>query len=188
LISKIQSDTLCLCERNNFSNQRTALQEKKTMGRATRLTMLMLMISLIALSGCASRKTGKKVDTLQAQVNAMTDELVRLDQSLQDTRAALQTQEGGGGVVSGAGAGVSSGEGAMVGGMYRTPSGFEIPSVNIQKALKKAGYYNGAIDGKVGPGTRDAIASFQKDNGLKADGVCGRGTWAKLKSYLEAIK
>lgn len=155
------------------------------MGKATRLTMLMLMVGLIALSGCASRKTGKKVDTIQAQVNAMTDELVRLDQSLQDTRAALQTQEGGG--VSGAGA-VSSGEGAMVGGMYRTPSGFEIPSVNIQRALKKAGYYNGAIDGKVGPGTRDAIAAFQKDNGLTTDGVCGRGTWAKLKSYLEAIK
>jgi len=146
--------------------------------------MLMLMVCLIALSGCASRKTGKKVDTIQAQVNAMTDELVRLDQSLQDTRAALQAQEGG---VSSSKA-VSSGEGAVVGGMYRTPSGFEIPSVNIQKALKKAGYYNGALDGKVGPGTRDAIAAFQKDNGLTADGVCGRGTWAKLKSYLEAIK
>ena len=156
------------------------------MGKATRLTMLVLMIGLIALSGCASRKTGKKVDTMQAQINAMTDELVRLDQSLQDTRAAVQTQEGKGGV-SESGA-VSSGEGAAVGGMYRTPSGFEIPSVNIQKALKKAGYYNGALDGKVGPGTRDAIAAFQKDNGLKADGVCGRGTWAKLKSYLEAIK
>jgi murein L,D-transpeptidase YcbB/YkuD len=149
--------------------------------------MLMLMVGLIALSGCASRKTGKKVDTMQAQINAMTDELVRLDQSLQDTRAALQTQEGKGGV-SESGAVSPSGEGAMVGGMYRTPSGFEIPSVNIQRALKKAGYYNGAIDGKVGPGTRDALAAFQKDNGLTADGVCGRGTWAKLKSYLEAIK
>jgi len=149
--------------------------------------MLVLMIGLIALSGCASRKTGKKVDTMQAQINAMTDELVRLDQSLQDTRAALQTQEGKGGVPE-SGAVSSSGAGAVVGGMYRTPSGFEIPSVNIQKALKKAGYYNGAVDGKVGPGTRDAIASFQKDNGLTADGVCGRGTWAKLKSYLEAIK
>jgi outer membrane murein-binding lipoprotein Lpp len=157
------------------------------MGKATRLTMLMLMVGLLALSGCASRKTGKKVDTLQAQVNAMTDELVRLDQSLQDTRAAVQTQEGSS-AFSGSGAMISSDEGAAVGGMYRTPSGFELPSVNIQKALKKAGYYNGAIDGKVGPGTRDAIASFQKDNGLTADGVCGRGTWAKLKSYLEAIK
>jgi outer membrane murein-binding lipoprotein Lpp len=147
--------------------------------------MLAVMIGLIAFSGCASRKTGKKVDTLQAQVNAMTDELVRLDQSLQDTRAAIQSSEAGGGMQA---ASFSGGEGAMVGGMYRTPSGFEIPSVNIQKALKKAGYYNGAIDGKVGPGTRDAIAAFQRDNGLTADGVCGRGTWAKLKSYLEAIK
>ena len=156
------------------------------MGKATRLTMLVLMVGLIAFSGCASRKTGKKVDTMQAQVNAMTDELVRLDQSLQDTRAALQAQEAGGG--GSQGASVSGGEGGSVGGMYRTPSGFEIPSVNIQKALKKAGYYNGAIDGKVGPGTRDAIAAFQKDNGLGADGVCGRQTWSKLKSYLEAIK
>jgi len=188
LISKIQSDTLCSYERNNFSNQRIDLQEKNTMGKATRLTMLALMIGVIALSGCASRKTGKKVDTMQAQVNAMTDELVRLDQSLQDTRAALQAQEGKGGVSESGSVSSSSGEGASVGGMYRTPSGFEIPSVNIQKALKKAGYYNGAVDGKVGPGTRDAIAAFQKDNGLKADGVCGRGTWAKLKSYLEAIK
>lgn len=156
------------------------------MGKATRLTMLVLMVGLIALSGCASRKTGKKVDTLQAQVNAMTDELVRLDQSLQDTRAALQAQEGKA-EVSETPATIT-GMGVAVGGMYRTPSGFELPSVNIQKALKKAGYYNGAIDGKVGPGTRDAIAAFQKDNGLDADGVCGRGTWAKLKSYLEAIK
>ena len=160
------------------------------MGKATRLTMLALMIGVIALSGCASRKTGKKVDTIQAQVNAMTDELVRLDQSLQDTRAAVQSSEGRGvsGVSDSSYVSSSSDEGAVVGGMYRTPSGFEIPSVNIQKALKKAGYYNGAIDGKVGPGTRDAIASFQKDNGLTADGVCGRQTWSKLKSYLEAIK
>ena len=158
------------------------------MGKATRLTMLVLMVGLIAFSGCASRKTGKKVDTIQAQVNAMTDELVRLDQSLQDTRAAIQSQEGKSGVFESGASVSSSGEGAAVGGMYRTPSGFEIPSVNIQKALKKAGYYNGAVDGKVGPGTRDAISSFQKDNGLTADGVCGRGTWAKLKSYLEAIK
>lgn len=156
------------------------------MGKATRLTMLALMIGLIALSGCASRKTGKKVDTMQAQMNAMTDELVRLDQSLQDTRAAIQSQDGKAGGTFESGAVME--EGATVGGMYRTPSGFEVPSVNIQKALKKAGYYDGPLDGKVGPGTRDAIRAFQKDNGLTADGVCGRGTWAKLKSYLEAIK
>ena len=159
------------------------------MGKATRFTMLALMIGLIAFSGCASRKTTKKVDTMQAQMNAMTDELVRLDQSLQDTRAAIQSSDSRGvSSFSDSSYTSSASEGAMVGGMYRTPSGFEVPSINIQKALKKAGYYNGPLDGKVGPGTRDAIAAFQKDNGLAADGVCGRGTWSKLKSYLEAIK
>ena len=159
------------------------------MGKATRFTMLAVMVGLIALSGCASKKTTKKIDTMQAQMNAMTDELVRLDQSLQDTRAAVQSSEGRGGAgVSESGSSSVSGEGAVSGGMYRTPSGFEVPSVNIQKALKKAGYYQGATDGKVGPGTRDAIRAFQKDNGMKPDGVCGRQTWAKLKSYLEAIK
>ena len=90
------------------------------MGKATRLTMLALMIGVIALSGCASRKTGKKVDTMQAQVNAMTDELVRLDQSLQDTRAAIQSQEGKSGVFE-SGAVSSSGEGALEGCIARRP-------------------------------------------------------------------
>ena len=158
------------------------------MGKATRFTMLAVMVGLIALSGCASKKTTKKIDTMQAQMNAMTDELVRLDQSLQDTRAAIQSSEGrSASGVSDSGY-ASSDEGSVSGGMYRTPSGFEIPSVNIQKALKKAGYYQGAIDGKVGPGTRDAIRAFQQDNGLGADGVCGSKTWSKLKVYLESIK
>ena len=54
----------------------------------------------------------------------------------------------------------------------------------IQQALQSAGYYKGALDGKVGPNTRAAIKAFQADNGLSADGVCGRKTWAQLKSYL----
>jgi len=164
------------------------------MGKVTRLTVLFVMISLIALSGCASRKTSKKVDTLQAQMGVVTDELVRLDQSLQDTRAALQAEEAKKTALTGELGATESRIGALheeegvIKGIYRTPSGFELPGVNIQKALKKAGYYDGKLDGKVGPGTRDAIRAFQKDNGLKADGVCGRQTWNKLKSYLEAIK
>ncbi|HOW58168.1 MAG TPA: peptidoglycan-binding domain-containing protein [Candidatus Omnitrophota bacterium] len=164
------------------------------MGKASRVTMVLVMVGLIALSGCASRKTGKKVDTLQAQMGVMTDELVRLDQSLQDTRAALQAEEakksqlqGQLGITESTIGSLREEEG-VIKGIYRTPSGFELPSVNIQKALKKAGYYNGALDGKIGPATRDAIRAFQKDNGLNADGVCGRQTWSKLKSYLEAIK
>jgi len=53
----------------------------------------------------------------------------------------------------------------------------------VQYALKRAGYYSGAIDGKIGPMTRKAIKSFQSENGLKSDGVAGARTWEKLKGF-----
>ena len=56
----------------------------------------------------------------------------------------------------------------------------------IQTALKNAGFYNGAIDGKIGPKTRAAIQSFQANNSLKADGKVGPKTWEALEPYLSA--
>jgi murein L,D-transpeptidase YcbB/YkuD len=56
-------------------------------------------------------------------------------------------------------------------------------SKKIQTALKNAGLYTGSIDGKIGPKTREAIKTFQAQNGLKADGVAGAQTWAKLSQY-----
>lgn len=54
----------------------------------------------------------------------------------------------------------------------------------IQRALKKADFYAGPIDGKIGKRTRKAIKEFQKANNLTADGKVGEKTWAKLKQYL----
>ncbi|MBI4341198.1 MAG: peptidoglycan-binding protein [Candidatus Omnitrophica bacterium] len=53
----------------------------------------------------------------------------------------------------------------------------------IQQALKDAGFYQGSVDGKMGPLTRQAVEEFQRVNGLTPDGVVGRQTWAKLKQY-----
>jgi hypothetical protein len=55
---------------------------------------------------------------------------------------------------------------------------------NIQRALKNAGYYKGRVDGVLGKQSRRAISSFQRANGLRADGICGARTWGKLKKYL----
>lgn len=52
----------------------------------------------------------------------------------------------------------------------------------VQTALKNAGFYKGSIDGKLGPMTLEAIKSFQKENGLKVDGIIGSTTWASLKN------
>ena len=50
---------------------------------------------------------------------------------------------------------------------YRSSSNAGDSSVTqVQSALKKRGYYSGAIDGDAGSGTRAAIRGFREDNGL----------------------
>lgn len=65
-------------------------------------------------------------------------------------------------------------------GPYK-PTGIE-----IQTALKQAGFYTGNIDNKIGPKTKQAIEDFQKANGLKVDGKVGPKTWEALSKYLAA--
>ena len=57
-------------------------------------------------------------------------------------------------------------------------------SKQIQQALKNAGFYNGKVDGDIGPKTKNAIEEFQSKNGLKADGKVGAKTWKELSAYL----
>lgn len=59
-----------------------------------------------------------------------------------------------------------------------------LSAVDVQKALKNAGFNPGKIDGKIGPNTVKAIKQFQTAEGLSADGVVGRRTWAKLSPHL----
>lgn len=57
-------------------------------------------------------------------------------------------------------------------------SGGEVKEV--QRRLKEWGYYNGAVDGIYGPATVQAVKAFQKKNGLTADGIAGKSTFAAL--------
>ncbi len=52
----------------------------------------------------------------------------------------------------------------------------------IQRLLRRLGYYSGTIDGKFGPSSRDAIHAFQRAVGIHpADGVGGADLLAKLR-------
>ncbi len=50
----------------------------------------------------------------------------------------------------------------------------------VQRRLKNWGYYDGSVDGIYGPATISAVKYFQKKNGLTADGICGKATYAAL--------
>lgn len=50
----------------------------------------------------------------------------------------------------------------------------------LQAALKHRGYHPTWIDGEFGAKTETVLKSFQANNGLEADGVCGKDTWSKI--------
>ncbi|HWR20078.1 MAG TPA: spore cortex-lytic enzyme [Clostridia bacterium] len=50
----------------------------------------------------------------------------------------------------------------------------------LQTKLKRWGYYSGVVDGKFGINTKTAVQSFQRKNGLTADGVAGPATLKAL--------
>jgi len=52
--------------------------------------------------------------------------------------------------------------------------------VDVQSQLQRDGYYDGAVDGVLGPMTREAIAAFQADNGLAVTSVIDQPTLATL--------
>ena len=53
-------------------------------------------------------------------------------------------------------------------------------TVDVQQQLQRDGYYDGPIDGVLGPQTREAIAAFQADNGLSVTSVIDQPTLATL--------
>ena len=62
---------------------------------------------------------------------------------------------------------------------------FKPTTKEIQRALKNAGFDPGAVDGKMGPRTQQAIKEFQRAKGLKVDGNVGAKTWRELGKHLE---
>ena len=118
---------------------------------------------IVSLNGCASsRNKDLEIQGLRNQVSALESQPAK-------TEEVITTEE----IV-------------VVESSDKSAVGKEGPSVKeIQTALKNAGYYQGAVDGKIGRKSRQAIREFQKANNLSADGVVGKKTWAVLKEYLD---
>ena len=57
----------------------------------------------------------------------------------------------------------------------------------LQERLNAKGFNAGSVDGIFGKNTQAAVMAFQKANGLAADGIVGKLTWAKLYDTTAAL-
>ena len=58
----------------------------------------------------------------------------------------------------------------------------------LQIVLKSYNYYEGKIDGVIGPVSKKALTSFQTQNELNADGILGPNTCSRLLNRKDIIK
>ncbi|MDD5634005.1 MAG: peptidoglycan-binding domain-containing protein [Candidatus Omnitrophica bacterium] len=141
----------------------------------TRFIALFLFLA-VALTGCGTVSN-----------RALNDRITSIDQRVSDLEKKQATEA------------VMGNQGAVT---YVTPAAdvaqnqrsteststysdkVKMTAEDIQIALKNAGYYNGAIDGKLGNRSRQAIKKFQADNNITADGIAGAQTKKLLKAYL----
>jgi len=57
--------------------------------------------------------------------------------------------------------------------------------VELQQRLNELGFYKGGIDADYGEGTQAAVTAFQREKGIKADGIAGSVTQALLFADLD---
>ena len=167
-----------------------------------KLGTLSLLIVVFALSGCAKKSTEQaSITGTGFDSSTSTEELAQLPQaSTASTQQAgvevlpIETSPITQGVPPIAGpTSAKAGSHSISTAAIPSPASSTVTAAvsgtltreqQIQTALKKAGLYNGAVDGKIGPGTKRAIEQFQKNNNLKADGKVGPKTWAAMDRYL----
>ncbi|MFA4991693.1 MAG: peptidoglycan-binding domain-containing protein [Candidatus Omnitrophota bacterium] len=131
--------------------------------------VLMGALFVIFSAGCVTSQGSRdvKIQELQNRVNYLELETQRKDKEIERLTA-----------------GSGKGEYVTLDLNEDAKAPPQMTVVNIQTALNNAGFYEGAIDGKMGPNTKRAVRDFQRANGLEPDGVVGSRTWNVLVKHL----
>lgn len=139
---------------------------------------MLVVVGALVVAGCATQRSAQDVNRLKSDISLLDQRVAQLERSgMRDTTAAEWPSD--------TTAPLATSALPKAAATTATPSASLKPSKReIQQALKNAGFYQGTVDGKIGPKTREAVKAFQEVNGLKADGVVGRQTWEKLSPYL----
>lgn len=142
------------------------------------MRMGLLGLMVVATSGCAGPKVASHQDThlrlaqLDGRVSALERHVGLIEGKAWNQREDVSYLKGR---VDGLNSGLQG---------VTHPASVKSTPRRIQAALKSAGFYTGAVDGKIGPKTKQAIKEFQRARGLTADGRVGSKTWAQLAQYV----
>ena len=145
-----------------------------------------------SLVGCATAQKPTSVNQLQIRMVQVENRLDERDQDITEIKYAVEELVVSVEKLTDLGIPVSKSSKTTPVSSPKT-SGFDAQQIlrvpvtpqEVQTALKSSGYYDGAIDGKLGSGSQKAIKAFQKDHDLESDGIIGKKTWTELKNYLE---
>ena len=147
------------------------------MGRAA--LVMVVGAAVLASSGCASTKSAQDLRRLQSQVGLLDERVGQLERSSVGWQQSSSIPAAPA-VTFESSPSASKTSAAATGAVSSKPT-----TRQVQQALKNAGFYQGAVDDKMGPVTRDAIREFQRVHGLKDDGIVGAQTWTKLSAYAD---
>jgi lysozyme family protein len=144
----------------------------------------MLAAMVVLLSGCAGGPGRKEVNRLQSQLGLLEERVTQLERAdMGGGMAASLLSQPAAVAESAPELAVQPERASLASQAPAAKSSLKPSTREIQQALKNAGFYQGAIDGKMGPLTRQAIKEFQRVHGLTDDGIVGKQTWAKLSAY-----
>lgn len=131
-----------------------------------------VLAGAVLVSGCATTRPRKAdQNDLAGQVQALQAEVQTKDQQIQDLQYQLDSQS-------------QSLSSETSSSSPRRSSAIRVSGVSVkdvQRALARAGFDPGPVDGRMGKKTKSAIKQFQRRHNLKADGVVGERTWSKLR-------
>lgn len=143
------------------------------MRHSIRLLSTFTLLTTLFITGCATTRARRPDSADQtAQIAALQNEIQAKDQQIQDLQYQLESS-------SRAIGGESSYSSRSKSSSMVRVSGVSVS--DVQRALIRAGFEPGPVDGKAGKKTKSAIKEFQRRNGLTADGVVGERTWSLLR-------
>lgn len=144
------------------------------------LKLILSILLILNLAGCV---TGQKKSELNQQMQQYQMRITKLEDELKQKDDSIYRLEKE--LVNARDAQLKKAATAQKPIQKKAEASIAMTPAKIQTALKNAGLYQGTVDGKIGKNTNKAIMEFQKLNGLKADGIVGKKTWAALQEFLD---